>query len=394
MLCMTPSSYYHFKPRLPSTLPTKKTTVLKKISTIASEHLNPLKLHAYPPLLLPYTHPPLLLQAPPSKPAHKAQKKSKQLAKTPPTLSRSHSFLQFFPPKIHKKTALHRTSNHSPQIEICSIHTVMKAERATLSTIASKENSASTPNNPEKKSVKSSPPFSIEQFLSTIKYPACSWDNEGFFIPPILHKKMKRLSTLIASNQILPFQYSIHHAKHHLQNNPPHRSFLFEPINFEEPANIVEEAIFHNLKNFLDQLLNHLKDSATIIVYDAEFEKNVLKILGKIFPSRKQQLDKYLSTMVDIRIPFRKGVIKLQGGDGLKKTAHLLIPNQIDHTVKLKNGREAMHTFFNLSKKSSRIQNDNIISLNSYCRQDSYLTLRLADCLIDTFKNRNMREVH
>ena len=124
----------------------------------------------------------------------------------------------------------------------------------------------------------------VDQFLGKLEFPLAYLDFEtlGAGIP---------LFEGTRPFQQVPFQFSLH-IVHEEQLEPEHFSFLAQ--NKEDPRSALVNA-----------LKKALPASGTILVYNASFERGVLRKLAESHPQHEEWLLEAVDRMVDLYTPFR-----------------------------------------------------------------------------------------
>ena len=152
----------------------------------------------------------------------------------------------------------------------------------------------------------------IKEWLNSLKWPIACFDFEAVQLP-------FRKFIGIRPYESYPITYSIHRwdqqtieaRQGQLDNQPP------------------------NEKKFIHQLIQDLEDVGSIVVYDADFEKEALRLFGRQFPQYRRQCRQISSRLVDISQLIKQGHLYLSGTKGhqsLKAIHHLFYPQ---HTTVL-----------------------------------------------------------
>jgi len=129
-----------------------------------------------------------------------------------------------------------------------------------------------------------------------------------------------------------------------------------------------------------DFLLKFLEDTAhlnTILVYNDLMEKNVLNYLADLFPEYKQEINKRISIMIDMEIPFKRLYYyhPMQLGSLSLKTiaASMLKSSNPYLSVDVKDGEEAMAIYNELFYLSEAERLNYYNKLRTYCKTDTYV---------------------
>ena len=208
----------------------------------------------------------------------------------------------------------------------------------------------------------------IKLFLSSLNYPLYYFDFEAFnqAIPSIIGVK---------PFQQIPFQYSLH-IRSNLSEKPSHKEFLAEPN--EDPR-----------ENLVKKLVSDIPKEASVLVFNASYEKLVLGQLAEHFPEHKEHLLNISKNIIDLAEPFRKQHYyhpQMKGKYSIKVLLPILVPEmstEYDKLDLIKNGGDAMRAFANLSTISDPEEINKIRkSLIEYCKLDTYAMVKIHDKLL------------
>lgn len=204
----------------------------------------------------------------------------------------------------------------------------------------------------------------LSGFLKNLSYPLHFLDFEAF-MPAI------PLFAGTRPYQFIPFQYSLHY-KEHPGKKTLHHEFLAQPGT--DPREL-----------FLTGLLKDTRTSGKIVVFDKNFEKQVLQKLIKDFPSYKKKIEDLISRLVDLRIPFHHQYYyhpAMKGNYSLKSIVSAIRPELNYDNFTITNGGIASVIFERLQEekdpgKIHRMKNQ----LREYCKQDTLALVRLLEFL-------------
>lgn len=191
----------------------------------------------------------------------------------------------------------------------------------------------------------------IMDFLKKLKYPLYFLDFETFQTAVPLFDGTKPY-------QQIPFQYSLHVVKSE-KSKPKHYSFLAKGPKDQR-------------KEFLSSLKKVLGTEGNIMVFNAAFEKAVLKDLAAAFPKEKKWVESILARIVDLLIPFRNFYYyspKQKGSASLKNVLPVLTNKSYDK-LGINNGEEASIQFLTMTFDEipeKKIRKD----LEEYCGLDT-----------------------
>jgi len=198
-------------------------------------------------------------------------------------------------------------------------------------------------------------PAQIRQFLATLE-------------PPLQYLDFETVSPAIPvyqgthPYQRVPFQFSLH-VQRELGADTEHAGFLAQGTDDPRPE-------------FLRHLREALLPEGSIVVYNAAFEKGVLRELAEAFPEEKEWIEPLEARIIDLLVPFRnlwyyhpdqagsasiKYVLPAMTGNGYEELAI----NQGDAA-----SREFLRiTFDDVDPdERTRVRTD----LERYCAQDTY----------------------
>jgi len=207
----------------------------------------------------------------------------------------------------------------------------------------------------------------IQVFLDSIKYPIYHFDFETFqeAIPTIAGTK---------PYEQLPFQYSLH--IEHKDGTLVHKEFLAKHIG--DPR-----------EELLKQLITDIPKDATLMAFNASFEKMVLKNLIKAFPKYQTHIDGLIENIIDLATPFKNKsyyLPQMKGKYSIKIVLPLLVPEMKkaykDLTL-VSNGADAMNTFPKLKDMPSEERELYRKALLDYCELDTLAMVKILAKLRD-----------
>ncbi len=204
----------------------------------------------------------------------------------------------------------------------------------------------------------------IKTFIEKIEYPLYFMDFESFMPAIPLYNETKPY-------QHIPFQYSLHYKKSK-ETREEHFYFLAEQGS--DPR-----------KHFLENLLNHIENKGSIIVYDALMERNILNSLKKQFPEHAAQIDLLLLRIVDLMIPFQNRSYyhpAMKNSHSIKNILHALIPTLSYTNLKISSGSIAMIAFEALQTETDLFKiietKENLLE---YCKLDTLSMVKIYEIL-------------
>jgi len=204
----------------------------------------------------------------------------------------------------------------------------------------------------------------IREFLRGLRYPRYYLDFETFqrAIPPF---------DAVRPYEQIPFQYSLHLRE---REGAPllHHEFLAEPG--PDPR-----------KEIARRLTSLIPSYATVIAYNANFEKMILRGLAERFPEQGEKLEKIISNMVDLAMPFRLGYCyrkEMKGSASLKAVLPALVPELGYDGMSIGGGQEASAAYGMLRRTDDEAEKARIKkALLEYCRLDTMAMVRLVEVL-------------
>jgi len=204
----------------------------------------------------------------------------------------------------------------------------------------------------------------IREFLRGLRYPRYYLDFETFqmAIPPF---------DAVRPYEHVPFQFSLHVVE---GEGAPllHHEFLAEPG--PDPR-----------KEIARRLTALIPPEATVIAYNANFEKMILRGLAERFPEYRERLEEIISNMVDLAMPFRLGYCyrkEMKGSASLKAVLPALVPELGYDGMAIGGGQEASAAYGMLRRTDDEAEKARIKkSLLEYCKLDTLAMVRLVEVL-------------
>ncbi len=202
-------------------------------------------------------------------------------------------------------------------------------------------------------------------FVSQISYPLSYLDFEWetFAFPP--YKGMKPYDALA-------FQYSLH------IENANHELVHLEYLGAKDCR-----------KEFVQQLIKDIPTSGSILCYNVEgAEKLRLRQLAKLYPEYADALKQIWERMIDLSIPFARGLIydnRMAGMYSLKKLVEIFTDYDY-HDLDISHGTQAVREYIRLEKSAQENQ-ELRANLLAYCGMDTY-----AEYLIYHFILKKLKE--
>lgn len=169
--------------------------------------------------------------------------------------------------------------------------------------------------------------------------------------------------------QQFPFQYSCHIW---LQDNTViHREYLHTDTS--DPRRLLLEA-----------LLEHIADSGSVIVYNINFERNVLKSLAQTFPEYATAVDSIVSRLWDQLDIFRKYYCHPEfcGSNSIKNVLPVLVPSISYEGLGVQKGDDAQAVWENMIHTTDEHEKQRLIeNLKAYCKMDTFAMVEIHKVL-------------
>jgi hypothetical protein len=212
-------------------------------------------------------------------------------------------------------------------------------------------------------------PDELKAFLDALRYPLFFLDFETFGVPIPPFDGISPYTNV-------PFQYSLH-----VQETPGgparHSGYLADAGKDPRQA-------------FLDQLLGETEGAGDIIVYNASFERNVLKGLAKQLPEYATPILERIDRLVDLMDPFRQRLYwtPAMGGSVSLKSVLPALVSELSYTLlEVQDGIQAMQVYLGLADlEESGAADDQRQALWEYCKLDTLAMVRILEALIEICK--------
>ena len=200
--------------------------------------------------------------------------------------------------------------------------------------------------------------------------------------PPAYYFDFETLSCAIPIFQGLkpfervPFQWSLHHLS--AEGKTQHWEFLAR-----EKTDFRREMI----ESFIN-IVHPNQDK--IIVYNASFEKSVLKEMGVLYPDLQDKIDNIIERIEDLMAFIQKNFYHPQfnGSFSLKKVLPALLPHEEQYSEgEVSGGDEAQAQFYNLicdkydQNKKATVADD----LIAYCNKDTHSLILIYQHLLKNY---------
>lgn len=204
----------------------------------------------------------------------------------------------------------------------------------------------------------------IKDFLSEIKYPVYFMDFETFQPAIPLFDNSKPYMQI-------PFQYSLHYKKN---KDSPLKHFEF-----------LAEAKGDPRIPFIENLIKDTKSRGDILVYNKSFEITRLKEIAEMFPRYKQQIEKIISRIKDLIVPFQKKFYytnEMKGSYSIKNVLPALVPELNYNSLPINEGGLASLTFESLYNETNiELLKEKRKNLLEYCKLDTLAMVKIFEKL-------------
>lgn len=138
-------------------------------------------------------------------------------------------------------------------------------------------------------------------------------------------------------------------------------------------------------KEFLDEFLKATEGTCAILSYDISAENQVLKLLRKAFPEKKEEIDQRLNRMADLMKPFSEGWYhspKMMGSISLKYVLPALVPELSHNDLAIRNGSHAMTVYEGMEKETDLFARaEKMDALKEYCTLDTLAMVKIYEVL-------------
>ena len=204
----------------------------------------------------------------------------------------------------------------------------------------------------------------LKDELDAISYPVTYLDFETVMTAIPLYPNT-------APYEQVPIQYSIHRCSR------PGELTLHREYLSNDPGRDCRRELAKNL-------IIDLKGTGSIVVY-SDFEKNILKKLGVLFPDLSRDLNSLIDRLKDLEAVIKKNFYHpdFHGSTSIKSTLPAMVPTMTYSGLEICDGEAAMATFARLARGS--FNNGEVEEkrkqLLEYCMQDTYAMVRLHEKL-------------
>lgn len=205
----------------------------------------------------------------------------------------------------------------------------------------------------------------LEAWIETLEYPLYFFDFESWApsIPPF--------DNTWPYMQI-PFQYSLH-VQEDPDVEPSHREFLAKAEGDPRPA-------------LIEQLLNDVGATGSIVVHHAGFETDRIRELAAFSPEHSDALLAMLNRVVDTEVPFKRFWYLhpgLKGRSSIKVVLPTLVPELSYEGMAIADGLAAAFGFEDLFEgavvgDAAELVRQNLVD---YCRLDTLAMVRIVERL-------------
>ncbi len=168
--------------------------------------------------------------------------------------------------------------------------------------------------------------------------------------------------------QQIPFQYSIHVQKEKGSAHE-HFEYLGDGVNDPRPK-------------LIRQMLQHIDNTGSVMVYNATFEKTCIKKLAERFPEYAEELLAINERMVDLMTPFRMGWVEYPGFNGsysIKAVLPVLVPELSYKNLDIQEGLTASFTYAQLKFQDEETQAEQRKQLLDYCCLDTFAMVKIFE---------------
>ena len=204
----------------------------------------------------------------------------------------------------------------------------------------------------------------IKEFLSDLSYPLYFMDFETFQPAVPLFDNSKPY-------QQIPFQYSVF-LKTNKNSEAEHFEFLADPG--EDPRII-----------FIERLLGITNKNGDIIVYNKTFEITRLREIARDFPEYGDEVEKLISRIKDLMIPFQKKYYyspEMMGSYSIKAVLPALVPELSYDKLEINEGGLASIAYESLQTETDLMRIAEIKQqLLEYCKLDTLGMVKILEAL-------------
>jgi len=204
----------------------------------------------------------------------------------------------------------------------------------------------------------------IKNFLTDLKYPLYFMDFETFQPAVPLFDDSKPY-------QQIPFQYSLF-IKKDKKSEPAHFEFLAEPG--DDPR-----------VKFIENLLKVTSGKGDVLVYNKSFEVTRLREIARDFPEYGDEIEKLVSRIRDLMIPFQKKYYyapEMKGSYSIKAVLPALVPDLSYDKIEINEGGLASIAYESLQTETDLMFIAEIKQqLLEYCKLDTLAMVKILEKL-------------
>jgi len=140
------------------------------------------------------------------------------------------------------------------------------------------------------------------------------------------------------------------------------------------------------------QLKADIKETGSIIAYNAPFEVSVIKGLAALFPEEKEFLEDLNTRFVDLLIPFKKAwyyLAEMGSSASIKYVLPAIAPEFSYNDLEINNGGMASETFLAMIENPNDEANAiTRINLLKYCKRDTEGMVVIYKHLLDIISSK------
>jgi len=204
----------------------------------------------------------------------------------------------------------------------------------------------------------------IKEFVDSLEYPLYYFDFEtvGYAVPVYDESR---------PYQAVPFQYSLH-IQRSKNSDLEHLYFLGDGINDPREA-------------LINELISHVNDKGTILVWFKPFESGKLKDLARDYPKYEEKLYRILDRIIDLMEPFKRNHYydpRFEGSASIKKVMPVLIPELSYGDLEIQEGMAASTAYANIKEQPKDEQMKIRQALLDYCHLDTLAMVKILEKLI------------
>lgn len=135
----------------------------------------------------------------------------------------------------------------------------------------------------------------------------------------------------------------------------------------------------------VESLLDHISDVGSVVVYNARFERDILKDLAEFFPEHSEALQSIISRLWDQMVIFRDHYLHpdFGGSYSLKAVLPILGPCLSYEGLDIQEGDDAQAVWEVMIRTTSEGSRNNMINdLKAYCKMDTLAMLKIHEALL------------